>query len=186
MEPAGEELRLLRSAAKPTDQSTTLFAAIGGMVGFLLALNAMLLTVPERRRFIADLRMQGFDSRQVLLILGFQALALGVAASLVGIALGTCSRTRCCTACRSTWRWPSRSAARTVVHVGTVLLAVAAGVGATLIAALPPLLDLRRGRPADAVFRAARSEAGVGLARRVVGVRGRPRVGRGGDRARAA
>jgi putative ABC transport system permease protein len=162
VEPAGEELRLLRSAAKPTDQSTTLFAAIGGMVGFLLALNAMLLTVPERRRFIADLRMQGFDPRQVLLILGFQALALGVAASLVGIALGiVLSHTLL-------HRVPLYLAVAfplsgaDIVHVGTVLLAVAAGVGATLLAALPPLLDLRRGRPADAVFRAARSEAGVG------------------------
>ena len=48
----------------------------------------MLLTVPERRRFVADLRMQGYDRRQVLLLLGFQALALGVVASLIGVALG--------------------------------------------------------------------------------------------------
>ena len=32
-----DELRLLASAEKPTNQSTTLFAAIGAMVGFLLA-----------------------------------------------------------------------------------------------------------------------------------------------------
>jgi putative ABC transport system permease protein len=86
--PADDELRKLSNAAKPTDHSTALFAAIGGMVGFLLAVNAMLLTVPERRRFIADLRMQGFDARQVLLILGFQAVIMGVAASLAGIVLG--------------------------------------------------------------------------------------------------
>ena len=42
--PADNELRLLDAAAKPNKQSTTLFAAIAGMVGFLLALNAMLLT----------------------------------------------------------------------------------------------------------------------------------------------
>ncbi len=47
------------------------------MVGFLLALNAMLLTVPERRRFVADLRMQGYDSRQILVLLAFQALCSG-------------------------------------------------------------------------------------------------------------
>ncbi len=88
VESADNELRLLTEATQPNSQSTTLFAAISVMVGFLLALNAMLLTVPERRRFIADLRMQGFDSHQVLLLLGFQALALGVGASLVGLALG--------------------------------------------------------------------------------------------------
>ena len=164
--PAEAELRQLGNAEKPTDQSTSLFAAISGMVGFLLALNAMLLTVPERRRFIADLRMQGFDSRQVLLILGFQALMLGLAASLVGVALGgVLSRTLF-------HRVPLYLAiafplsGQQIIHVGAVLLALGAGVLATLLAALLPLLDLRPGRPADAVFREARAEAG--LAPRVV------------------
>ena len=64
--PADNELRLLDQAIKPNSQSTELFSAISVMVGFLLALNAMLLTMPERRRFVADLRMQGYDRRQVL------------------------------------------------------------------------------------------------------------------------
>ena len=58
--PADNELRLLDQAAQPNAQSTTLFAVISAMIGFLLALNAMLLTVPDRRRFIAELRTQGF------------------------------------------------------------------------------------------------------------------------------
>ena len=74
--------------AQPNDQSTALFAAISAMVGVLLALNAMLLTIPERRRFVAELSMQGFDPRQVLLILAFEALLLGTVASLLGLALG--------------------------------------------------------------------------------------------------
>src|SRR5205807_10028279 len=86
--PADHELQLLSEAAKPNDQSTTLFAAISAMVGFLLALNAMLLTVPERRRFVAELRSQGFGPRQVLLILGSQALILGLAGSILGVLLG--------------------------------------------------------------------------------------------------
>ena len=159
--PADEELRQLANAEKPTDQSTSLFAAIGGMVGFLLALNAMLLTIPERRRFIADLRMQGFDARQVLLILGFQALMLGVGASLVGVALGDfLSHTLF-------HRVPLYLAVafplsgKQIIHVGAILLAVGAGVLATMLAALLPLVDLRPGRPADAVFREARGEAGI-------------------------
>ncbi len=50
VEPADNEIRLLTQATKPNRQSTLLFVAISVMVGFLLALNAMLLTVPERRR----------------------------------------------------------------------------------------------------------------------------------------
>jgi putative ABC transport system permease protein len=161
VEPVTEELRLLNGAEKPTDQSTALFAAIGGMVGFLLALNAMLLTVPERRRLIADLRMQGFDSHQVLLIMGFQALLLGIGASLVGVALGDVlshtlfHRVPLYLAVA----FPLSSAQ--LLHASTVLLAVGAGVLATLLASLPPLIDLRPGRPADAVFRETREEAGI-------------------------
>ena len=185
VEPVAEELRQLGNAEKPTNQSTSLFAAIGGMVGFLLALNAMLLTVPERRRFIADLRMQGFDSRQVLLILGFQALLLGVGASIVGVALGDVlshtlfHRVPLYLAVA----FPLSSAQ--LIHLSTVLFAIGAGVLATLIASLPPLIDLRPGRPADAVFREIRDEAGISRAAvlwlAAVGLPHSP----GADRARA-
>jgi putative ABC transport system permease protein len=153
VEPADNELRLLAEAIKPNRQSTLLFSAISVMVGFLLALNAMLLTVPERRRFIAELRMQGYDPRQISLLLGFQAVMLGLVASIAGVVLGDVL-------------------SRTVFHqvptyltvafpLGTelgvsaenVLLAIGCGVFATLLASLSPLLDLRPGRPADAVFR---------------------------------
>jgi putative ABC transport system permease protein len=159
--PADYELRQLGAATKPTSQSTTLFAAIGGMVGFLLAVNAMLLTVPERRRFIADLRIQGFDPRQVLLILGFQALVLGVGASLAGVAFGdVLSRTLF-------HRVPIYLAVafpinvHQIVHSTTILLALGCGTLATLLASLPPLLDLRPGRPADMAFRETGSGSGV-------------------------
>jgi putative ABC transport system permease protein len=153
VQPADNELRLLAQATKPNRQSTTLFSAISVMVGFLLALNAMLLTVPERRRFIAELRMQGYDPRQILLLLGFQAVMLGLVASLVGVAAGDIlSRT-------VYGQVPDYlsvafpiSAAQTL-HPSVVLLAVGCGVLATVLASLSPVFDLRPGRPADAVFR---------------------------------
>jgi putative ABC transport system permease protein len=156
--PADAEIGLLEEATKPNRQSTTLFTVIAVMIGFLLALSAILLTVPERRRFIAELRMQGYDPGQVMLLLGFQALVLGVVASLVGIALGdVLSRA-------FFQRVPAFLSAafplgtKEVVHTRTVLLAIGAGVLATLLASIAPLLDLRAGRPADAVF----SEVGSG------------------------
>jgi putative ABC transport system permease protein len=153
--PADYELGLLSQAIKPNRQSTSLFSAISVMVGFLLAVNAMLLTVPERRRFIAELRMQGYDPRQVLLLLGLQALALGVLASLIGVGLGdVLSRA-------FFQRGPAFLSAafpigsEEVVHFGTIVFAVGCGVLATVLASLSPLLDLRASRPADAVFREA-------------------------------
>jgi putative ABC transport system permease protein len=151
--PAGNELRLLDRAIKPNSQSTELFSAISVMVGFLLALNAMLLTMPERRRFVADLRVQGYDRRQVLVLLSFQALALGVLASLVGVTLGD--------ALSSVFfhRVPNYLAAafpigaKQIVHPKTVIAAFACGVLATVLASLTPVVDLREGRAVDAVFR---------------------------------
>jgi putative ABC transport system permease protein len=150
--PADNELRLLEGALEPNYQSTELFSAIGVMVGFLLALSAMLLTMPERRRFVADLRMQGFDRRQVLLLLTSQALILGAVASLVGVALGDLLSSA------FFHRVPTYLTAAfpigtgQVVHTRTVLAAWVSGVLATVLASLTPAFDLREGRPVDAVF----------------------------------
>jgi putative ABC transport system permease protein len=157
VEPADNELRLLIEATRPNSQSTTLFAAISVMVGFLLALNAMLLTVPERRRFIADLRMQGFDTHQVLLLLGFQALALGLGASLVGIAFGALLSHTLFHQVPVYLTFAFPISAHQVIQVSTVLLALGCGLVATLLASLLPLFDLRPARPPDAIFREAES-----------------------------
>ncbi len=150
---ADNELRLLDEAAKPTNQSTALFSAISVMVGFLLAMNAMLLTMPERRRFVADTRMQGYDWRQIVVILGFQALLLGVVASLAGIALGALlSRTFFHQVpAYLTSAFPIGT--QQIIHVGTVLAAIACGVAATVVASLSSALDLWPGRLPDAVLR---------------------------------
>ena len=172
--PADNELHLLDQAITPNSQSTELFSAISVMVGFLLALNAMLLTMPERRRFVADLRMQGYDRRQVLLLLSFQALALGIVASLIGVALGD--------ALSSAFfhRVPTYLAAafpigaKQIVHPKTVLAAFGCGVIATVLASLTPAFDLREGRAVDAVFRESggRGETISGRATRTLGLAG--------------
>ncbi len=151
--PADNELRLLDAAAAPNDQSTSLFAAISVMVGFLLALNAMLLTVPERRRFVADLRIQGYDWRQVLVLLGFQALFLGLAASVAGVLLGDLLSHTFFHRIPAYLITAFPIGSQEVLHAGAVALALACGVLASVLASLSPALDLRPSRPTDAVFR---------------------------------
>jgi putative ABC transport system permease protein len=150
---ASNELRLLDQAARPNAQSTSLFAAISVMVGFLLALNAMLLTVPERRRFVADLRMQGYDWRQILVLLGFQAIVLGVVASIAGVLLGDLLSHSFFHRIPTYLTTAFPIGGQEVLHTGTVLLALGCGVLATMLASLSPVFDLRPSRPADAVFR---------------------------------
>jgi putative ABC transport system permease protein len=150
---ADDEIKLLNQAAAPSGDSTTLFAAISAIVGFLLALNAMLLTVPERRRFVAVLRTQGFSPRQVVLVLSFQALLLGVLASLVGILAGAVLARTVFNEIPSYLSVAFPVAEHSVIRVGTVVLALVCGVVAVLLASLPPALDLRPGRPLDAALR---------------------------------
>jgi putative ABC transport system permease protein len=86
--PARFDVELFDKAALPTHASTTLFFAFSAGVGFLFAFSAMLLTVPQRRRLIGDLRADGFGPRVVLQVLALDALALGAVASAVGLGLG--------------------------------------------------------------------------------------------------
>jgi putative ABC transport system permease protein len=65
-----------------------LFSAISALVGFLFAFNAMLLTVPQRRNLITDLRLDGYTPVEIAEVLLFDVLALGIVGTLVGIALG--------------------------------------------------------------------------------------------------
>ncbi len=168
VEPADNELSLLAEATKPNRQSTTLFSAISVMVGFLLALNAMLLTVPERRRFIAELRMQGYEPRQILLLLGFQAVSLGLIASLAGVVIGDLLSRLLYHQVPVYLIVAFPVSTEQTLQLSTALIAIGFGVLATVLASLSPVFDLRSGRPADAVFRETGSGGELVLASTVL------------------
>jgi putative ABC transport system permease protein len=86
--PADISTLLFRRAAGPVDQSTGLFSALSALVGFLFAFNALLLTVPQRRSLMQDLRLDGYTRRMIVEVLLLDALVLGVLASAVGLLLG--------------------------------------------------------------------------------------------------
>ncbi len=88
VQPANFDATLFNQAAGPADQSALLFATISALVGFLFALNAILFTVPQRRGLVEDLRLDGYSRRMIVEVLLFDALVLGVVASLLGLALG--------------------------------------------------------------------------------------------------
>lgn len=150
--PVSNESRLLGQATGPIDQSTGLFAAISGFVGLLFVFNAMLLTVPERRRFIADLRILGYRRRQIVQLLAFQSLLLGLVASVIGAFAGYLLS-------RSAAQQPPGYLAlafplgiQPIISVATVATSLLGGMAVACLAAAQPLLDLRRGRAVDGVF----------------------------------
>jgi putative ABC transport system permease protein len=88
LDPADEEVVRFERAAYPTSRSTSLFSALSALVGFLFALNAMLLTLPQRRRLIAELRLAGYAPATVVQIVLGDALVLGIAGAALGLLLG--------------------------------------------------------------------------------------------------
>jgi len=86
--PANFDATLFSQAAGPANQSALLFSAISALVGFLFAFNAILLTVPQRRLLVEDLRLDGYPRRTIVTVLLLDGLILGVIASLLGLALG--------------------------------------------------------------------------------------------------
>lgn len=155
--PANQDVTLLRQALGPSNQASELFAAISALLGFLIAFNAMLLTVPERRQAIADLRVDGTKRIAILQMVLSQALFLGVFASIVGLLAGYTLSIR---VFHQSPGYLSRAftlGTNTVIGVQPLLLALGGGILATSFASMIPLLDLRRGRALDAVY----SEDGV-------------------------
>jgi putative ABC transport system permease protein len=151
VEPANSELRRLDATTAPSNRSTILFAAVGASVGLLLTLNAMLLIAPERRRLIAELRLHGFEARQIVALLGFQALALGLVASGVGIACGYALSRTLFSESPAYLAFAFPVGTRQVVHVSAVLFVLGCGLLTTLLASLPAFMDLRSQWPTVAV-----------------------------------
>ncbi len=149
---ADQDVELLKQAVTPNTEATGFFVLVSAIVGLLLAFNAMLLTVPERRRTMADLRMQGVRPGQLARILMFQAICLGVIASLLGLAVGDFLSRTIFHATPSYLSSAFALGTQTVIGMRPLIVSFAGGVLATCLAAAPPLLDLRRSRAVDAVY----------------------------------
>lgn len=150
--PADQDVTLLREALGPSRLASGLFAAIGALLGLLFAFNAMLLTVPDRRQAIADLRLAGTRRGAIIQMVLFQALCLGAAASLAGLLGGYLLSIGVFHQSSAYLAEAFTLGSNTVIGVRPVLLAFFGGVLATCLASAIVLLDLRRGRSRDAVY----------------------------------
>jgi putative ABC transport system permease protein len=161
--PANQDVSVLHQALRPSNQASDLFAGLSALLGFLMAFNAMLLTVPERREAIADLRLDGVRRSAIVQMVLFQALCLGAAASLVGLLAGYALSMGFFHQSPGYLMQAFTLGTSTKIAARPVLLALGGGLLATCLASMVPLQDLRRGRPLDAVFSEGESTAGVSL-----------------------
>lgn len=151
--PIDTEQRLLERASAPNNQATGLFAIIAGLVGLLLAFNAMLLTAPERRRSIASFRLLQYTRPQVAAILGFQAVVLGSVASATGLVAGYVLANTLFAGVPSYLSFAFALSPERTIPLAVAIVSFLGGVAITLLAAAPPLLDLRASRPLDRIHR---------------------------------
>ncbi|HTW40732.1 MAG TPA: FtsX-like permease family protein [Solirubrobacteraceae bacterium] len=150
--PANQDVQLLHEALHPSEQASLFFAAISALLGFLLTFNAYLLTVPERRRAIADLRLRGVRSTAIMQMVLFQAFCLGVIATVVGLLVGYGLSVDVFAQKPSYLTNGFTLGTSTVVGTTPLLVAGVGGVLATCLASGVLLLDLRRGRAANAMY----------------------------------
>jgi putative ABC transport system permease protein len=147
VEPATFDVTLFDQAATPINQSTGTFAAICALVGFMFAYCSILLTIDLRRALIKEVRRGGATRLQTCKILCFDALVLGVIASVLGLALGDLL---------SVLVFPSSSGYLTfafpvgtqrIVTTQSIVISVAIGLLAAAIGIVSPARELWR-RPA--------------------------------------
>jgi len=142
LEPARFDSTLFGVAVAPQSQSEALFSAISALVGFMFALNAMLVTVPSRRKLIADLRPQGATRLMTVQILLFDAVVLGALASILGLALGELLSVAVFHATPGYLASAFPVGNQRIVTWQSIALAVAAGMAAAVIGVLWPLREI--------------------------------------------
>jgi putative ABC transport system permease protein len=139
---AGDDVQIFEQAAYPTNQSTAMFSVFSALVGFLFAFSAVLLTVPQRRRLVADLRMAGHEPWVLVQLLLFDALVLGVSGSLLGLALGDQVSRHLFGSVPGYLAYAFPIGSQRIVTWQNIAIPAVAGVAAACVAVLAPLRDI--------------------------------------------
>jgi putative ABC transport system permease protein len=160
VEPTSYDAKLFAKAAAASNQSTALFSVMSALVGFLFAFNAMLLTVPQRRRLIADLRRDGYTPATVVAVLLLDAVALGLVACALGLAFGEELSIHLFHPNPAFLSLAFALGSQRVVSLQSILLATGGGMLAAIVAVLSPMRDILARDPLAAI--APRESSGRG------------------------
>ena len=136
------DARLFALAVAPQSKSEELFSGISALVGFMFALNAMLLTVPQRRRLIEDLLPDGATRWMIVQILLVDAAVLGVLGCILGLVLGDVLSIAVFHSTPGYLAFAFPIGSQRVVTWQSVALAVAAGFAAAVIGVLWPFREI--------------------------------------------
>ena len=153
------EEKLFAKAAAASSQSSALFAAVSALVGFLFAFNAMLLTVPQRRRLVLDLRRNGYTTQTVIGVLTLDAVILGMIGSVLGLALGEELSIHLLHSNPAFLSLAFAVGSQRVVSWQSVAVATGGGMLAAIVAVLAPLRDILAREPPAEIAARTRAQA---------------------------
>ncbi len=155
IEPVGTRSEMMSGMIAAFDVNLTALSLLALIFGMFLIYNALTFSVVQRRDLLGRLRTLGVTRNEIVRTILSEALWIGVAGALLGSAAGVLLA-----------RGLLRMVTRTIndlyfaVSVESVsgepilfLKAAALGVGATLIAALPPALEAAASSPRLALLR---------------------------------
>jgi putative ABC transport system permease protein len=131
------------------------------LVGLFLIYNAMLFLVVQRRGLIGGLRALGVTRREIFVLILGEALLLAIVGTLLGMAAGIGIARFLLPGVSTTLNsvyFPIDSSAL-LINTAQILKAAALGIGATLLAVLPPAVEATQVSPAAALTR-SRLESG--------------------------
>ncbi|HEX5929445.1 MAG TPA: ABC transporter permease [Solirubrobacterales bacterium] len=147
LRPADAEVALFRQAAQASNQATSIFSVLSALVGFLFAFSAVLLTVPARRLAVAELVSEGYGAATAVRVMLFDALALGVTASVLGVLAGDQVSRHLFTATPGFLELAFPFGAERIVTPASVAIALGGGILASCAAVLGPTVGaVRAGR----------------------------------------
>ena len=133
------------------------FAGAALLVGAFIIFNTFSISVAERTRELAAIRTLGATRGQVLLLIAVEALAIGVAASLLGL-LGGLGIAKLISALFEAGGLPIPTGGL-ILKARTIILALCVGIGVTMVAAIGPATRATRVPPAIALGEGARLPA---------------------------
>ncbi len=165
VESTGYDERLFSTAASANNRATELFAAVSAIVGFLFAFNAMLLSVPQRRRLVAGLRRDGYTPATVIALLLLDAIVLGLLACALGLVLGDELSIHLFHPNPAFLSLAFALGSQRVVSLHSIGVAGGAGMLATIAAMLTPLRDILSRDPLAAIRPRETRAAALGAGR---------------------
>ena len=162
---AGELSSAVSDALSPLSTALLVFALISLFVGGFTIFNTFSITVGQRTRELALLRVVGASRRQVFRSVLGEAATIGLAASVVGLGLGILAAVGLRALLKAFGI--SLPSAPLVIEARTVLAAMVVGIGVTVVSAISPARRAVRIPPVAALVD-NQEEQGESLRRRVI------------------